>query len=194
MYLPLYPQPRPTSCTLYLNALVSRHYINKSRPLRTPSARQPARYAIVHSTKNETILPLISHRDLLDTGLTCSLFLSPSMIQSNLSLSPTFPTTFWDLVPFLGDLALIFTVLLALLTEDDPIDGKVLGEEQSQLPRYQRRFVSQSEKDCVRSQWSYYGYPPVQRKVTIAPPSVTVTALPSHVARPMSWPCLRTSS
>jgi hypothetical protein len=58
----------------------------------------------------------------------------------------TLPTTFLDLVPFLcaGGLALIFT---ALLVEDDPTDGEVLGEQHLQLGSYQWRFIGLLEKE-----------------------------------------------
>jgi len=80
--------------------------------------------------------------------------------------TPDDPATFWDLVPFFcaGDLALIFTAL-TLLVEDESNDSKVLGEQQSQLTSYQRRFVGLSLKEresTMRSQSSYYGYSPVQ--------------------------------
>ena len=113
------------------------------------------------------------------------------MIMSNLSPPPTFPATFWDLVPFLcaGGLALIFTAILVLLVEDDPNDGKVLGGEQrSHLASYQRRFVGLSEKErewSTRSHSSYYGYSPVQRKVMGSPVPATVTAKGSHHQRPV---------
>jgi hypothetical protein len=83
------------------------------------------------------------------------------VIRSNLSPPPTFPATFWDLVPFrwAGGLALIFTALLVLLVEDDSNDSKLLGERQSQLTSFQRRFVGLSEKErewSMLSQSSYY--------------------------------------
>jgi hypothetical protein len=67
------------------------------------------------------------------------------VITSNFS-RPTFPTTFWDLAPFLyaDSLVLIFTALLVLLAEDDSNHSKVLGEQQSQLTSYQWRFVGLS--------------------------------------------------
>jgi hypothetical protein len=87
------------------------------------------------------------------------------VIRSNLSPPPTFPATFWGLVPFLcaGGLALIFTALLVLLVEDDSSDSKLLGEQQSQLTSYQRWFVGLSEKErewSMRSQSSYYDIHP----------------------------------
>jgi hypothetical protein len=111
------------------------------------------------------------------------------MIRSNLSPPPTFPATFWDLVPFLcaGGLALIFTALLVLLVEDDPNDSKVLGEQHSQLASYQRRFVGLSEKErewSTRSHSSYYGRSPVQKNVTSSPASAAVTTQTSRHQRP----------
>jgi hypothetical protein len=112
------------------------------------------------------------------------------MIRSNLSRPPTFPATSWDLVHFLcaGGLALIFTALLVLLVEDDSSDSELLGEQQSQLTSYQRRFVSLSEKErewSKLSQSSYYGYSPVQRNVPGSPAAVTATAQTSRHQHPV---------
>ena len=76
-----------------------------------------------------------------------------TMIRSNLSPPPTFPATFWDLVPFLcaGSLALISTALLILLVEDDSSDSRVHSEQWSHLASHQRRFVGLSEKE---REWS----------------------------------------
>jgi len=83
---------------------------------------------------------------------------------------------FWDLVPFLSTsgLALIFTVLLILVVQDDSNDSKVLDVQQ--------RFVELSGKErewSMRSQSSYYGDSPVQRNATGSRATVTVTAQPS---------------
>jgi hypothetical protein len=71
--------------------------------------------------------------------------LSPTMIRSNLSPPPTFPTTFWNFVPllFASVLALRFTALLVLV-ENDSNDGKMLVESHSS--GYQRRVVRLHEE------------------------------------------------
>ena len=64
----------------------------------------------------------------------------------------------------------------------------MLGEQQSQLISYQRRFVGLSEKErewSMRLHSSYYGYSPVQKKVTSSSAPVTVTAQTSHHQRPV---------
>jgi hypothetical protein len=79
----------------------------------------------------------------------------------------------------LRSLALIFTALLVLLVEDDSSDNKLVGDQQSRLTSYRRRFVGLSEKErewSIRLHSSYYGYSPVQRNVTGSPAPVTVTA------------------
>ena len=119
----------------------------------------------------------------LDNGPTCSLLLSPTMIWSNLP-----PPILGD---FLGSptillrrrLALIFTSLLVLLAKDNSNDSKVLGEQQSQFTRHQRRTVGLSEKErksSMRSQSSCYGHSPFQRNATV--PQLRSPLLPSPVS------------
>jgi hypothetical protein len=106
--------------------------------------------------------------------------------------APNVPSDCLGLVPFLcaGGLALIFTALLVLLVEDHSNDSKLLGEQQSQLTIFQRRFVGLSEKErewSIRSQSSYYGYSPVRgasRAPQLRPP------LPPRPAA-TSAPCLQ---
>jgi hypothetical protein len=137
------------------------------------------------------IFPLTSSLtdgNLSTTALPCSPLLSLTVIRSNLSPPPTFPATFWDLVPFLcaGGLALIFTALLVLLVEDDSNDSKLLGEQQSQRTSYQRRFVGLNGKErewTMRSQSSGYGYSLVWRNVTDFPASIPATAQTSRHQR-----------
>ncbi len=150
-------------------------------PVASVSASQTARYArCAHDDKG---LFLAHHptRIYLITASLAHSYSRPTMIMSTLSPPPTFPATFWDLVPFLcaGGLALIFTTLLVLLVEDDSSDSKVLGEQRSHLASYQRRFVGLSEKErewSTRPHSSYYSHFPIQRNVTGSPASTTGTA------------------
>jgi len=85
-----------------------------------------------------------------------------------------------------GCLALIFTVLFVLLTEDDSSDGKALGGQQSQVASHQRRFVGLSEKGrewSMRSHSGYYGYSTIPTNIAGPPASITVTAQPDHHQR-----------
>jgi len=88
---------------------------------------------------------------------------------------PARPRHSGDLLPFLraGDLALIFPLLLVLLVEDNSTDSTVLGEQQSQLTSYQRRFVGLSEKE---REW-----PTVRNRATMAIlPSRGLPRVPSY--------------
>ena len=123
--------------------------------------------------------------NILDSGATFSLLLSPTILRSNLS-----PPTTFSLSPFLhaGRLTLIFTSPHDLLVEDNLSDSTVLSEQQSQLTSYQRRKVGLSEKERewpIGSQSSYSGDSPVQRNTTGSPAPATVTAQSSHHQRPM---------
>ena len=156
-----------------------------SPPVASVSASPTARYAPLR-TRPQGLCPV--HHPIRIYLITASLAHSgsrPTMIMSNLSPPPTFPATFWDLVPFLcaGGLALIFTALLVLLVEDDSSDRKVLGEQRSQLASYQRRFVGLSEKErewSTRPHSSYYSYSPFQKKAMGSPASMTGTAKTSY--------------
>jgi len=122
--------------------------------------------------------------NLLDSGPTYLLSLSPTMIRSNLSPPPTYPATFRDLVPTLcaSGYTLIFIALLVLLVEDDRKDSKVLGEQQSQLTIHQRRIVGLSEKErngpCIRNRATMAIRRP--EECHGFPASVTVTPWLSH--------------
>jgi len=203
-WLPLYPHTRLSSAVTLDHLQSAVHTLRRRTrphsslvvanivdhalsPVASVSARQSARYAAAHSTTSpdKPILPVTSLQES-----TYALLLSPMMIKSNLSPPPTFPATFWDLVPFLcaGGLALIFTALLVLLVEDDPNDSKGVGEQQSQLATHQRRFVGLSEKErewSTRLHSSYYGYSPVQKNVTGSPASATVAPKTIHHQRPV---------
>jgi len=126
---------------------------------RLHSARQPARYATTYST-TRPFYHSSADRNLLDNGPTYSLLLSSYDDQVEPLHTPDVPATFWDLAPFFcaGDLALIFTALLALLIEDESSESKVLGEQQLQLTSYQRRLVGLSEKEGESSIRSQSGY------------------------------------
>jgi len=138
---------------------------------------------VASSVTTRTFSHSSADSNVLDNGPTCSLLLSPTMIWLNLP-----PPILRD---FLGPptillrrrLALIFTSLLVLLAKDNSNDSKVLGEQQSQFTRYQRRTVGLSEKErksSMRSQSGYYGHSPVQWNATV--PQLRSPLLPRPVS------------
>ena len=124
------------------------------------------------------------------TGFAHSLLLSPNDDHVEPLPSPDVPPTFWDFVLFLcaSGLAPTFIALLALPAEDDSNDSGVLGEQQTHLVSYRRRFVGMGEKErewSTHSHSSYYGYSPIQRRIMGSPAWATVTAKSSNHQRPV---------